>query len=191
MRIITGTAKGCNLKTPKGMSTRPTSDRVKESLFSILGGEVEGTRVLDIFAGTGALGLEALSRGAREAVFIDMATDKVIRENAQHCRLSDRAESLKGDVLAQLNRLSVQGRRFDLVFCDPPYHEGLWQKAISWLDDNELLAPRALVVLERGGENEPLPELKRLKLLKNQRYGNTTQIDFLELPELMKEEVEP
>ena len=191
MRIITGTAKGCNLKTPKGMSTRPTSDRVKESLFSILGGEVEGTRVLDIFAGTGALGLEALSRGAREAVFIDMATDKVIRENAQHCRLYDRAEILKGDVFAQLNRLSVQGGRFDLVFCDPPYHEGLWQKAISWLDDNELLAPRALVVLERGGENEPLPELKRLKLLKNQRYGNTTQIDFLELPELMKEEVEP
>ncbi len=191
MRIITGTAKGCNLKTPKGMSTRPTSDRVKESLFSILGGEVEGTRVLDIFAGTGALGLEALSRGAREAVFIDKATDKLIRENSQHCRLSDRAEILKGDVFAQLNRLSVQGRRFDLVFCDPPYHEGLWQKAISWLDDNELLAPRALVVLERGGENEPLPELKRLKLLKNQRYGNTTQIDFLELPELMKEEVEP
>ena len=191
MRIITGTAKGCNLKTPKGMSTRPTSDRVKESLFSILGGEVEGTRVLDIFAGTGALGLEALSRGAREAVFIDKATDKLIRENSQHCRLSDRAEILKGDVFAQLNRLSVQGRRFDLVFCDPPYHEGLWQKAISWLDDNELLAPRALVVLERGGENEPMPELKRLKLLKNQRYGNTTQIDFLELPELMKEEVEP
>lgn len=191
MRIITGTAKGCNLKTPKGMSTRPTSDRVKESLFSILGGEVEGTRVLDIFAGTGALGLEALSRGAREAVFIDKATDKLIRENSQHCRLSDRAEILKGDVFAQLNRLSVQGRRFDLVFCDPPYHEGLWQKAISWLDDNELLAPRALVVLERGSENEPLPELKRLKLLKNQRYGNTTQIDFLELPELMKEEVEP
>ena len=191
MRIITGTAKGCNLKTPKGMSTRPTSDRVKESLFSILGGEVDGTRVLDIFAGTGALGLEALSRGAREAVFIDKATDKLIRENSQHCRLSDRAEILKGDVFAQLNRLSVQGRRFDLVFCDPPYHEGLWQKAISWLDDNELLAPRALVVLERGGENEPLPELKRLKLLKNQRYGNTTQIDFLELPELMKEEVEP
>ena len=191
MRIITGTAKGCNLKTPKGMSTRPTSDRVKESLFSILGGEVEGTRVLDIFACTGALGLEALSRGAREAVFIDKATDKLIRENSQHCRLSDRAEILKGDVFAQLNRLSVQGRRFDLVFCDPPYHEGLWQKAISWLDDNELLAPRALVVLERGGENEPLPELKRLKLLKNQRYGNTTQIDFLELPELMKEEVEP
>ena len=191
MRIITGTAKGCNLKTPKGMSTRPTSDRVKESLFSILGGEMEGTRVLDIFAGTGALGLEALSRGAREAVFIDKATDKLIRENSQHCRLSDRAEILKGDVFAQLNRLSVQGRRFDLVFCDPPYHEGLWQKAISWLDDNELLAPRALVVLERGGENEPLPELKRLKLLKNQRYGNTTQIDFLELPELMKEEVEP
>ena len=191
MRIITGTAKGCNLKTPKGMSTRPTSDRVKESLFSILGGEVEGTRVLDIFAGTGALGLEALSRGARAAVFIDKATDKLIRENSQHCRLSDRAEILKGDVFAQLNRLSVQGRRFDLVFCDPPYHEGLWQKAISWLDDNELLAPRALVVLERGGENEPLPELKRLKLLKNQRYGNTTQIDFLELPELMKEEVEP
>ena len=82
MRIITGTAKGCNLKTPKGMSTRPTSDRVKESLFSILGGDACG-RVLDVFAGTGALGLEALSRGADSCVFIDKATADIISFNGE------------------------------------------------------------------------------------------------------------
>ena len=139
MRIITGTAKGCNLKTPKGMNTRPTSDRVKESLFSILGSDACG-RVLDVFAGTGALGLEALSRGADSCVFIDRETADIISFNAEHTRLADRCRVLKGDVFALLHRLAGEGKQFDLVFCDPPYHQGLptecwsiWTKAGCWL----------------------------------------------------------
>ena len=121
MRIITGSARGCRLKTPKGQATRPTSDRIKESLFNILGSKVYGRKVLDIFAGTGNLGLEALSRGAASACFVDQATAALIRENAVHTRLKDRATVHGGDVFAQLTRFEQGGASFDLIFCDPPY----------------------------------------------------------------------
>lgn len=180
MRIITGIAKGCQLKTPKGMSTRPTSDRVKESLFSILGNEVLDVRVLDLFAGTGSLGLEALSRGAESAVFVDKATSDIISDNVRHCHLEDRSEVLKGDVFAIMQRLAGRGKQFDLVFCDPPYHVGLWQKAMMVLADGALLADRALLIVESGGDENDIPELPQFKLLKNQRYGKTTQINIFE-----------
>lgn len=182
MRIITGSAKGCNLKTPKGMSTRPTSDRIKESLFSILGSDVPGSRVLDIFAGTGSLGLEALSRGAVSGIFIDKATADIISFNAEHTRMADRCEILKGDVFAHLQRLASRGQQFDLIFCDPPYHLGLSHKALSVLDESVVVAPDALVIVEHGGDENDLPETKRLKLLKNQHYGKTTQLSFYHLP---------
>lgn len=180
MRIITGTAKGCQLKTPKGMNTRPTSDRVKESLFSILGNEVVGVRVLDIFAGTGGLGLEALSRGAASAIFVDKVTSDIIEDNVRRCRLEDRAQVMKGDVFAVLQRLEARGSQFDLVFCDPPYHMGLWEKAMTLLAEGTLLADKALLVVESGGDENELPELPQLKLLRNQRYGATTQINIFE-----------
>ena len=108
MRIITGTARGCRLKTPKGDGTRPTADRIKESLFNILGQLVYERRVLDIFAGTGNLGLEALSRGADSAVFVDQATGGLIKENAAHTRLAAKAEVVSGDVFSALRRLEAQ-----------------------------------------------------------------------------------
>lgn len=180
MRIITGTAKGCHLKTPGGMSTRPTSDRVKESLFSILGREVLGKKVLDIFAGTGALGLEALSRGAEHCVFIDKATADIIRFNSEYTKLADKSEVVRGDAFTGLNRQKFMGRKFDLVFCDPPYHMGLWEKTLQLLDAGSILMDKALVVVECGGDENQLPELKHFRMLKNQRYGKITQIFFLE-----------
>lgn len=181
MRIITGTAKGCNLKTPKGMNTRPTSDRVKESLFSILGSDACG-RVLDVFAGTGALGLEALSRGADSCVFIDRETADIISFNAEHTRLADRCRVLKGDVFALLHRLAGEGKQFDLVFCDPPYHQGLAHRVLEYLDKGRLLAPDAIVVMEYGGDEEALPPVARLRLVREQCYGRTTRIGFYHLP---------
>ena len=181
MRIITGSAKGCNLKTPKGMSTRPTSDRVKESLFSILGSDACG-RVLDIFAGTGGLGLEALSRGADSCVFVDKATADIIADNAEHTRLAGKCQILKGDVFVQLRRLEAAGKQFDLVFCDPPYHQDLAHKALRQLDNSSLLAHDAIVVMEYGGDEAALPATDRLQLVKTQRYGKTTQISFYHLP---------
>ncbi|WP_027406987.1 16S rRNA (guanine(966)-N(2))-methyltransferase RsmD [Anaerovibrio sp. RM50] len=180
MRIITGSAKGCNLKTPKGMNTRPTSDRVKESLFSILGREVVGKRILDIFAGTGSLGLESLSRGAEHACLVDKATADILKYNAEHTRLADKTEIYKGDVFAIMQRLSTQGKEFDVVFCDPPYHLGLWERALSWLDTSDILADDALVIVEMGGDENNIPELSHMKMLRNQKYGKTTQICFFE-----------
>ncbi len=181
MRIITGSAKGCNLKTPKGMSTRPTSDRVKESLFSILGSDACG-RVLDIFAGTGGLGLEALSRGADSCIFVDKATTDIISDNARHTRLADKCQILKGDVFAQLRRLESTGSQFDLIFCDPPYHRGLAHRALEQLDNSQILAPDAIVIIEYGGDEAELPATNRLQLVKKQVYGKTTQISFYHLP---------
>jgi len=183
MRIITGRARGARLKTPKGLLTRPTSDRVKESLFSILGGRVVGRRVLDLFAGTGSLGLEALSRGAASAVFVDRATEHVLRENAEHTRLDETARILRGDVFSVLSRLAAEGAVFDLVFCDPPYHKGLWERALTALDASPVLSEGALVIVESGEDEKELPSLTRLSLMREERYGHTTRVRIFEILE--------
>ncbi len=176
MRIITGKARGARLKAPKGLSTRPTSDRVKESLFSILGGRVVGRRVLDLFAGTGSLGLEALSRGAEYAVFVDRATDNILRDNAEHAHLADAVRVMRGDVFASLSRLDAEGERFDLVFCDPPYAKGLWERTLIELDASPILSRDAMVVVECGGDEKSLPPLSRLSLVREEHYGHTTLV---------------
>lgn len=178
MRIITGTARGARLKTPRGLATRPTADRIKESLFNILGRRVQGRRVLDLFAGTGNLGLEALSRGAAEAVFVDRATAPLIRENAVHTHLLDRARIEQADVFTALNRLRGEDAPFDLVFCDPPYGKGLWQRTLQALDHLPLLSPEALIVVEHGATENDVPELTVLACQRNQRYGRTTQVSI-------------
>jgi 16S rRNA (guanine(966)-N(2))-methyltransferase RsmD len=130
MRVITGTARGRTLKTPEGDHTRPTAERVKEAVFSIIQFEIEGRRVLDLFAGSGQLGIEALSRGATSAVFIesDKAAAEVVRENLQKTRLEDKATVLQTDAIAFLaSTASV----FDIVFLDPPYAANLLQKALT------------------------------------------------------------
>ena len=178
MRIITGSAKGCRLKAPKGQDTRPTADRIKESLFNILGTRVLEQEVLDIFAGTGNLGLEALSRGAAAAVFIDQATAPLIRENAEHTHLSEKAEILRGDVFLHLQHFAGAGRQFDLVFCDPPYHKGLWEKALQFFDSSGVLSAGGILVVEHGRDENVLPELQRLERIRNQTYGSTTQLSI-------------
>lgn len=178
MRIITGTARGCRLKTPKGETTRPTADRIKESLFSILGRRVEGARVLDLFAGTGALGLEALSRGASSALFVDERTASLIEENAAKTRLSERAEIVRADALRVLARLGASGRVFDLIFCDPPYRRGLWEKALSSVDREGLLAPDGCMIVEHGADETALPALENLRCVREESYGKTTRLQF-------------
>jgi len=187
MRIITGSARGTRLKTPKGRGTRPTADRVKESLFNILGTKTAGRRVLDLFAGTGALGLEALSRGAKRAVLVDAATAGLLRENAEHTHLEAFAEILAMDVFAALSRLAAQQESFDLVFCDPPYHLGLWQRALAMLDGSGLLAREGILVIEHGADENDLPELGSLSRVLNKRYGKTTQLSFFQRNEYLAE----
>ena len=129
MRVITGSARGRRLKELTGMETRPTTDKVKESLFSIIQFDIEGRRVLDLFAGTGQLGIEALSRGAASAVFIDRRADAVrlVKDNLELCGLSDRASVRCGDAMSYLR----SGEKFDLIFLDPPYAAGLLGPALE------------------------------------------------------------
>jgi len=182
MRIITGSARGCRLKTPKGAEvTRPTADRVKESLFNILGSLVGGRKVLDIFAGTGNLGLEALSRGAQSAVFVDKATAKLIGENIQLTRLGERATVRSGDVFVELARQEAVKAKFSLIFCDPPYYKGLWQEALQRIDKSRgLMAENGIFVVEHGADENDMPELSDLVLVHNRRYGHTTQLSFFQ-----------
>ena len=179
MRIITGKARGLKLKTPAGLSTRPTSDRVKESLFSILNGLIDFAAVgavLDIFAGTGALGLEALSRGARAATFIDTATTEIIRDNVTRTRF-DGCTILRGDFDKILRRLSRQGLTFDLIFSDAPYGKGLAQQSLTLVAELNLISAGGLTVIEHGAD-EILIAPPTLRLIRNATYGKTTAIEI-------------
>ena len=155
MRVITGKARGRRLREPKGMDIRPTTDMVKEAVFNILQFELEGARVLDLFAGTGQLGIEALSRGAAEAVFVDgsSAAVKIVRENLKLCGFEARV--LQGDAIGYLPSLG----RFDVVFLDPPYDSGLLEKALEVIENVDLLSDGGIIVCESRRE-KIMPELE-------------------------------
>lgn len=181
MRIISGTSRGRILRTPgksDGKSEiRPTADRVKEALFSILGGRLRGAKVLDLYAGTGALGLEALSRGAERAVFVDNgdAALELVRKNVELCGLSERSAIIRRDLtrgLAFLPGVAPAGG-FDLIFLDPPYRQGLVALLLSGLAELALLAPDGLVVAEEGAEVELAAVYPGLNLADHRRYGDT------------------
>ena len=181
MRIITGSAKGIQLKTPTGLSTRPTTDRVKESLFGILGYLVEDARVLDVFAGTGNLSLESLSRGASSAIAIDKSANcqRIIRENAVKTKLDDRITVLKGDGLRYLAQYASEGKQFDLIFADPPYEQGFVEKVVASVDTSHVLADGGVLVTEHS-KKEMIDEasLTKLEIRRQERYGETV-VSFL------------
>ncbi len=178
-RVIAGLAKGRKLKLVPGNTTRPIMDRVKEALFSILGNGIPGCRFLDLFAGTGAVGIEALSRGALLARFLD--NDRVaiqtVNDNLQHTRLDAKAEVLHTNSLAYLKRRTAPA--FDIVYIAPPQYQGVWKKALMALDANPVhLNPDALVVLQIDpNEKEPI-ELTHLEQYDERKYGNTMLLFF-------------
>ena len=173
--MISGTAKGHKLKTIRGITTRPTSDRVKESLFNIIAGYVAQAEVLDLYAGTGSLGIEALSRGAMNAVFVDRdrLAVSVIKDNLLHTRLMDRAEVINAAAAAALEGLSARGKSYDLIFLDPPYNKGLIPETITRICRLNILTPGGIIVSERSREDEVPEAVGCLKVLRNQRYGDT------------------
>jgi 16S rRNA (guanine(966)-N(2))-methyltransferase RsmD len=174
MRIIAGSLKGRRLATVKGR-LRPTSDKVREAIFSILGPAVQEARVLDLFAGTGALGLEALSRGAQAAVFVEdhPASLAVLRRNVETLGLVAQVEVLPLPVKAGLKKLAARQAAFELVFLDPPYGSGLAAATLKDLAAAGILSPSARVVAEHS-RREELPEgHKPLKLMEVRRYGDT------------------
>lgn len=170
MRVITGTARGRRLLELDGMETRPTTDRVKEGLFSVLQFEIEGAKVLDLFAGTGQLGIECLSRGAASAVFVDTRRDAValVKKNLERTGLSDRAKTVQGDALDFLARWDG---KFDLVFLDPPYSTGLLESAFQKLTAFDILNPHGIIVAEYPAEEPPPPPPAPYRLHRAYRYG--------------------
>lgn len=156
MRVITGSAKGRPLKALKDRSVRPTSDRVKESLFNIIGSRVVDADFLDLFAGSGSVGIEALSRGARSCVFVELQTAhlRVVTENLQTTGLRDRAELIRRDARAALKDLGNRGRRFDLIFVDPPYGQELVPQSLALIDDCGVLAEGGWVICEHHGKDQ-------------------------------------
>ena len=170
MRVITGTARGRRLRELEGQETRPTTDRVKEGLFSIVQFDIEGRRVLDLFAGTGQLGIECLSRGAAEAMFVDQRSDavKLIRENLRVTELAQRARVVCGNAL-ELSPGELG--RFDLVFLDPAYGTGLLEQALERITAFDILNPHGIIAAEHPADRPPKPPAEPYRLHRTYRYG--------------------
>ena len=168
MRVITGSARGRRLTTPAGDAVRPTTDNVKESVFSIIQFSVEGRKFLDAFAGSGQMGIEALSRGASSAVFLDNSRTSLesVRQNLELTKLSERAKILRTDTLAYLKSCR---ERFDIAYLDPPYQQGLLQAALALMP--QVMQESGVVLCEHPAE-EALPEtVGRLTAKKHYQYG--------------------
>jgi 16S rRNA (guanine966-N2)-methyltransferase len=170
VRIIAGSRKGHTIQAPKGLETRPTSDRVRENVFNIVAPWVEGARVLDLYAGSGAMGLEALSRGARLAVFVEADPDAVqaIERNLDKLRLTG-ATVLRRDAVSGLAQEVTAGRKYDLVLADPPYAMTNYDSLARYLP--RVLSDDGLLVLESGAKTEP--ELLDLEVRTTRKYGST------------------
>jgi len=183
MRIISGISRGRKLATPRNQSLRPTSDRVKESIFNILQDEVEGRTVLDLFAGTGNLGIEALSRRAKSAVFVEKGREalRLIQRNLTQLGLEGRSEILPKDVNRAIGILKQRGQRFDLILMDPPYQKGLIQSTLMKLNSHPIYHRSSILVIEHN-RREPLPQGTGGWDLTRQRRIGDTVISFLTPP---------
>ena len=172
MRVISGRARGVVLKTPEGMLTRPTADRVKEAMFSILQFDLPGTHVLDLFGGTGQLGIEAMSRGAKSAVFVDAGEKPcaLIKENLRRCKMDCEARVVRSDYLQYLDRCT---ETFDIVLLDPPYAEVFLENALKKLSEIDILKSGAIIVAERPVEKALNLELPGFSRSKDYKYGKT------------------
>lgn len=170
MRVITGSARGIKLLSPEGMDVRPTTDKVKASIFNIIQFDIEGSRVLDLFAGSGQLGIEALSRGAQNAVFVDSARKSIdlAKKNLEHTRLSDKAKLICSDYALFLQGCSDT---FDVIFLDPPYNTAILQRAINGVD--KILSPYGIIVCEHGTDETVTPP-NDIYTIKSYKYGKIT-----------------
>ena len=173
MRIIAGELRGRKLKTVEGMQTRPTSDKVKGAIFNVLGDKVLDAHVLDLFAGTGNLAFEALSRGSQDAVLVEMSGDahQVIRGNIEQMGVSHKTKLLQLDAFQYINR--DLDEFFDLIFLDPPYRGGLVLKAILTLKEHVCLAPDGVIIAETAKDEEIDGDIYPFEIRKTGEYGDT------------------
>ncbi|MCD7778414.1 MAG: 16S rRNA (guanine(966)-N(2))-methyltransferase RsmD [Clostridiales bacterium] len=184
MRVISGSKKGLKLKAPKGLSTRPTTDRIKESLFNILSPVLRECRFLDMFAGSGGIGIEALSRGASEVFFIDRDREalEVIKDNIQKADFSRQAVVLGFDWKTALKHIENRGLKFDVIFMDPPYNSDFIENILDEIKNLGILNNEGIVVVEQA-KDEPEIIKEGFKVYRVKDYGKTTKISFLTLEE--------
>lgn len=178
MRITTGIVKGMKLKSVPGLDTRPTTDRVKQSLFNTIQFDIEGRNVLDLFAGSGQLGLEALSRGASHAVFVENSPIALstIRENVQKTGFCDRSEIIRSDYKAYLQ--SARGAGFHLVFVDPPYREGFLNRILNFIQTFDIVKDNGIIICEGTASEKLSDRFGNLELIKRANYGNTALVYY-------------
>ncbi|MCA9972728.1 MAG: 16S rRNA (guanine(966)-N(2))-methyltransferase RsmD [Anaerolineales bacterium] len=185
MRVISGRAKGRKLKKVPGDTTRPIMDRVKESLFNILGNDVAGTRWLDLFAGTGQVGIEALSRGAAWVVFVDSARQAVqtVKENLRHTALAAEATVVQGDAFRYLEM--APHAPFDVIYVAPPQYQGLWRQVVLGVEErpSALLMPDGIVIVQIDPREDDALPLVRLVEYDRRRYGNTLLLFYEQAPD--------
>ncbi len=172
MRVITGKARGVVLKAPEGLATRPTADRVKEALFSIIQFEVPAARVLDLFGGTGQLGIEALSRGAKSAVFVDEREDacRLIRENLKRTKLAEFAKVVRSDYMTYLKNCR---EIFDIILLDPPYAEVFLENSLNLITEIDILQSGGIIITERPLGKDLTLDFPGFTRSKDYKYGKT------------------
>jgi 16S rRNA (guanine966-N2)-methyltransferase len=180
LKIISGEFKGRKLCTASGLKTRPTASRTREAIFNIIGDEVHGAHVLDLFAGSGAFGIEALSRGAATALFIETEREALaaLSHNIKLCRLTERAEIIRWNAIRNLDCLRKHDPLFSLIFLDPPYHRGLVAPTLSHLHAVRSIAQGARLVIEHG-VLDPLPTIRTPYVLEDQRRYGKSLVSFL------------
>ena len=175
MRVISGTARGKKLTSLEGLETRPTLDRVKEAVFNILQFDLKDANVLDLFSGSGALAIEALSRGAHTAVLCDNSYKavKIINKNLDDTRLKEKAYVINDDYIKTLNKLKSESKKFDIIFLDPPYKTDYIVNSIENIINNELLAKDGIIIAESDDENkiEEIKNIKNIEIYDTRKYG--------------------
>jgi 16S rRNA (guanine966-N2)-methyltransferase len=185
IRVIAGSAGGLRLKIPKGSITRPTADRVKEALFGIIGEKVRNALVLDLFAGTGSLGIESLSRGARGAVFVDKNRNcgNIIKENLEYTGFMDRSKIIIGDVLKAINKIKSNYKKYDIIFIDPPYGKKNIDKTLKIFSYNDIIDKNGIIIAE-SHVNDKMPEkVGEFKLVDIRKYGITALSFYITVKE--------
>ncbi|MGL4731602.1 MAG: 16S rRNA (guanine(966)-N(2))-methyltransferase RsmD [Clostridium sp.] len=176
MRVIGGIAKGRKLLPPEGMGTRPTLDRIKESIFNIIQHRVRGAVTIDLFSGTGSLGIEAASRGAEKSYLIEMGdiSYSLLRKNVENLKLEDVCKTLKGDCYKYLEEFHKEGKKFDIIFIDPPYAKDMIPPAIELISKYKLLQEDGLIVSKIDTKEVIYEGNGDITMFNTRKYGNTT-----------------
>ncbi|MCP3031082.1 16S rRNA (guanine(966)-N(2))-methyltransferase RsmD [Halobacillus sp. A1] len=182
MRVISGEHKGRQLRPVPNHKTRPTTDKAKESLFQMIGPFFDGGSALDLFAGSGGLGIEALSRGVNDCIFIDQQQKavQVIHQNLEMLRLKDRAEVFKTDAYVAMKAASKRGLKFNYIFLDPPYKKFSYRELIEKLVQYDLLAENVIIVCEHDASEEVPEKVMHLKLMKSEKYGSNIGVSIFQ-----------